>query len=213
LPGPSKRIGLQPNFWWCNLSTILLVVYLMDAAFQAFPAHSDQYQMIAYPSFFYWASDPCYFQVYMPTHNICTCISRDIFCRLYAEHTVLVCSHYTGMYVRYLSLFGILGSPIVFRNLVMRVLLARRYMNTFLRGGWGWGGDWGNTAVTRVRNTGPCIIRQKAGSLKMNTALEYSTRVVQEGGRRCKKSTLNDFVHLTPLRIPFMNPPRRGKIT
>ncbi len=29
----------------------------------------------------------------------------------------------------------------------------------------------------------------KAGSLKRNTALEYSTRVVQEGGRRCKKST------------------------
>ncbi len=47
----------------------------------------------------------------------------------------------------------------------------------------------------------------EAGSLKMNTALEYSTRVVQEGGRRCKKSTLNDFVHLTPLRIPLMNPP------
>jgi hypothetical protein len=46
-----------------------------------------------------------------------------------------------------------------------------------------------------------------AGSLKMNTALEYSTRVVQEGGRRCKKSTLNDLVHLTPLRIPLMNPP------
>ncbi len=45
------------------------------------------------------------------------------------------------------------------------------------------------------------------GSLKMNTALEYSTRVVQEGGRRCKKSTLNDLVHLTPLRIPLMNPP------
>jgi hypothetical protein len=42
----------------------------------------------------------------------------------------------------------------------------------------------------------------EAGSLKMNTALEYSTRVVQEGGRRCKKSTLNDLVHLTPLRIP-----------
>jgi hypothetical protein len=35
----------------------------------------------------------------------------------------------------------------------------------------------------------------------MNTALEYSTRVVQEGGRRCKKSTLNDLEHLTPLRI------------
>jgi hypothetical protein len=42
----------------------------------------------------------------------------------------------------------------------------------------------------------------------MNTALEYSTRVVQEGGRRCKKSTLNDSVHLTPLRIPLMNPPK-----
>ncbi len=41
----------------------------------------------------------------------------------------------------------------------------------------------------------------------MNTALEYSTRVVQEGGRRCKKSALNDLVHLTPLRIPLMNPP------
>jgi hypothetical protein len=47
----------------------------------------------------------------------------------------------------------------------------------------------------------------KAGSLKMNTALDYSTRVVQEGDRRCKKSTLNDLVHLTPLRIPLMNPP------
>ena len=41
----------------------------------------------------------------------------------------------------------------------------------------------------------------------MNTALEFSTRVVQEGARRCKKSTLNDLVHLTPLRIPLMNPP------
>jgi hypothetical protein len=50
---------------------------------------------------------------------------------------------------------------------------------------------------------------QKVGSLKMNTALEYSTRVVQEGGRRCKKSTLNDLVHLTPLRIPLMNPPKQ----
>ncbi len=47
----------------------------------------------------------------------------------------------------------------------------------------------------------------KAGPLKMNTALEYSTRVVQEGGRRCNKSTLNDLLHLTPLRIPLMNPP------
>ncbi len=27
----------------------------------------------------------------------------------------------------------------------------------------------------------------------MNTTLEYSTRVVQEGDRRCKKSTLNDL--------------------
>ncbi len=46
----------------------------------------------------------------------------------------------------------------------------------------------------------------------MNTALEYSTRVVQEGGRRCKKSTLNDLVHLTPLRIPLMNLPKVIKI-
>jgi hypothetical protein len=44
------------------------------------------------------------------------------------------------------------------------------------------------------------------GSLKMNTALEYSTRVVQEGDRRCKKSTLNDLAYLTPLRIPLMTP-------
>jgi hypothetical protein len=41
----------------------------------------------------------------------------------------------------------------------------------------------------------------------LNTALEYSTGVVQEGDRRCKKSTLNDLVHLTPLRIPVMNAP------
>ncbi len=33
-----------------------------------------------------------------------------------------------------------------------------------------------------------------------------STRVVQEGERRCKKSTLNDLAYLTPLRIPLMNP-------
>jgi hypothetical protein len=45
----------------------------------------------------------------------------------------------------------------------------------------------------------------------MNTALEYTTRVVQEGGRQCKKSTLNDLVHLTPLRIPLMNPPTDTK--
>jgi hypothetical protein len=38
-------------------------------------------------------------------------------------------------------------------------------------------------------------------------ALEYSTGVVHEGGRRCKESTLNDLVHLTPSRIPLMNPP------
>ena len=42
--------------------------------------------------------------------------------------------------------------------------------------------------------------------LKMNTTLEYSTRVVQEGDRRCKKSTLNDLAYLTPVRIPLMNP-------
>ncbi len=44
------------------------------------------------------------------------------------------------------------------------------------------------------------------GSLKMNTALEYSTRVVQERDRRCKKSTLNNLAYLTPLRIPLRNP-------
>ena len=44
------------------------------------------------------------------------------------------------------------------------------------------------------------------GSLKMNTTLEYSTRVVQEGDRRCKKSTLSDLAYLTPLRIPVMDP-------
>ncbi len=53
----------------------------------------------------------------------------------------------------------------------------------------------------------PCVNSfYKAGSLKMNTTLEYSTRVVQEGDRRCKKSTLNDLAYLTPLRIPLMNP-------
>ncbi len=56
---------------------------------------------------------------------------------------------------------------------------------------------------------GPChlsTLKLMVGSLKMNTALEYSTRVVQEGDRRCKKSTLNDLAYLTPLRIPLMNP-------
>jgi hypothetical protein len=51
-------------------------------------------------------------------------------------------------------------------------------------------------------------MKQVVGSLKMNTTLEYSTRVVQEGDRRCKKSTLNDLAYLTPLRIPLMNPVR-----
>jgi hypothetical protein len=45
------------------------------------------------------------------------------------------------------------------------------------------------------------------GSLKRNTALEYSTRVVQEGDRRCEKSTLNDLAYLTPLRINTSNEP------
>ncbi len=54
--------------------------------------------------------------------------------------------------------------------------------------------------------TMPPWARVWVGSLKMNTTLEYSTRVVQEGDRRCKKSTLNDLAYLTPLRIPLMNP-------
>jgi hypothetical protein len=51
----------------------------------------------------------------------------------------------------------------------------------------------------------PPPLTHLVGSLKMNTTLEYSTRVVQEGDRRCKKSTLNDLAYLTPLRIPLMN--------
>jgi hypothetical protein len=49
-------------------------------------------------------------------------------------------------------------------------------------------------------------LSQLVGSLKKNTTLEYSTRVVQEGDRRCEKSTLTDLAYLTPLRIPLMNP-------
>ncbi len=51
-----------------------------------------------------------------------------------------------------------------------------------------------------------CQQRVMVGSLKKNTTLEYSTRVVQEGDRRCEKSTLNDLAYLTPLRISLMNP-------
>jgi hypothetical protein len=58
-----------------------------------------------------------------------------------------------------------------------------------------------------TRDSSRCS-KQMVGSLKMNTTLEYSTRVVQEGDRRCKKSTLNDLAYLTPLRIPLMNPVR-----
>ncbi len=87
-----------------------------------------------------------------------------------------------------------------------------------LRTGWCWGGivtvyacEWGYYSTLQSRcestRTMQAMFKWEAGSLKMNTALEYSTRVVQEGGRRCKKSTLNDLVHLTPLRIPLMNPP------
>jgi hypothetical protein len=70
----------------------------------------------------------------------------------------------------------------------------------------------GVTTVERPDPKGTLYSTIKAGSLKMNTALEYSTRVVHEGGRRCKKSTLNDLVYLTPLRIPLMNPPLDCKV-
>jgi hypothetical protein len=50
------------------------------------------------------------------------------------------------------------------------------------------------------------LVFAKTESIISGTALEYSTRVVQEGDRRCKKSTLNDLAYLTPLRIPLMNP-------
>jgi hypothetical protein len=58
----------------------------------------------------------------------------------------------------------------------------------------------------RLAKNSAAKLKGMVGSLKMNTALEYSTRVVQEGDRRCKKSTLNDLAYLTPLRIPLMNP-------
>jgi hypothetical protein len=60
--------------------------------------------------------------------------------------------------------------------------------------------------LSRVYCTMYILTPTLVGSLKMNTTLEYSTRVVQEGDRRCKKSTLNDLAYLTPLRIPLMNP-------
>ncbi len=44
----------------------------------------------------------------------------------------------------------------------------------------------------------------EAGSLKMNTALEYSTRVVQEGGRRCKK--IPRFCSPDPSKNTFNEP-------
>jgi hypothetical protein len=69
------------------------------------------------------------------------------------------------------------------------------------------GGHWSLQSLCMYRITVPYInYILLVGSLKKNTALEYSTRVVQEGDRRCKKSTLNDLAYLTPLRIPLMNP-------
>jgi hypothetical protein len=43
-----------------------------------------------------------------------------------------------------------------------------------------------------------------AKSRDIKTSLEYNTRVVHEGDCRCKKSTLNDLVHLTPLRMVLL---------
>ena len=63
-----------------------------------------------------------------------------------------------------------------------------------------------NTLTVWVTNCMDTVNTLMVGSLNMNTTLEYSTRVVQEGDRRCKKSTLNDLAYLTPLRIPLMNP-------
>ncbi len=60
----------------------------------------------------------------------------------------------------------------------------------------------------RIRNPA-----NKAGSLKMNTALEYSTRLVQEGGRRCKKSTLNDLVHAPDPSKNTFNEPTYRQVT
>ncbi len=65
---------------------------------------------------------------------------------------------------------------------------------------------WENSRLRGSQSTYMPSVPLLVGSLKMNTTLEYSTRVVQEGDRRCKKSTLNDLAYLTPLRIPLMNP-------
>ncbi len=59
----------------------------------------------------------------------------------------------------------------------------------------------------KIRFLPPCIWNIPFMSYSLCSL--YSTRVVQEGGRRCKKSTLNDLVHLIPPRIPLMNPPHR----
>jgi hypothetical protein len=67
-----------------------------------------------------------------------------------------------------------------------------------------WCGDGG--LASSLTPTLTLALTLMVGSLKMNTTLEYSTRVVQEGDHRCKKSTLNDLAYLTPLRIPLMNP-------
>jgi len=53
----------------------------------------------------------------------------------------------------------------------------------------------------------------KAGSLKIKLLLSTVQEWFKRGagrGRRCKKSTLNDLVHLTPLRILLLliNPPQ-----
>jgi hypothetical protein len=54
------------------------------------------------------------------------------------------------------------------------------------------------------------IRREKAGSLKIGTVLEYSTRGVQKRECQCKKSTLSDLLYLPPVRIPLMTPTKNS---
>jgi hypothetical protein len=93
----------------------------------------------------------------MPTHNIY--VFQDIY-TVYYTRNILVCSHFTGMYVQYLPLFwnprfSYCISKSCYEGVISEALLE------YILERWVGLGVWGNRAVTRVRNTGQCIIRQK----------------------------------------------------
>jgi hypothetical protein len=101
--------------------------------------------------------------------------------------------------------FTILILLLASKKVVARYLVKLQYMelkpetrpNLDLRLASRWSRTQSRKKYFRLRNTALkwIIERFMLGSLKMNTALEYSTRVVQEGDRRCKKSTLNDLAY------------------